>query len=171
MYSVVYLDPPWEYRNNGLNGAAEQHYPTISTDKLCELPDYVNLRCAPDSVLFMWATSPLLPDALRIIEAWNFEYKASMVWLKDAPTYGKLRFYVSTRHELLLIATRGSFQPIVMPDSVIEAPRKKHSEKPDIYSLIEAMYPNQRYLELFARNVQAARPTWTYWGNEAHAKS
>lgn len=55
-------------------------------------------------------------------------------------------------------------EPKNRPDSVIEAPRTKHSKKPEIvYELIEKMYPNQKYLELFARN---RRNGWVSWGDE-----
>ena len=38
---------------------------------------------APDSALFLWATFPQLPEALRLIEAWGFTYKSvAFVWLK-----------------------------------------------------------------------------------------
>jgi excisionase family DNA binding protein len=49
-------------------------------------------------------------------------------------------------------------------DSVIEAPRGRHSEKPEcVYELIERMYRLASKLELFARR---RRPGWTAWGNE-----
>jgi len=56
--------------------------------------------------------------------------------------------------------------PEYTPLSIIEADAKEHSRKPEIYDLIEKMYPNQKYLELFARNKEK-RKNWTYWGNEA----
>ena len=74
--------------------------------------------------------------------------------------------YVLNRHEKLLIATRGDFPtPLQRFDSVVDAQRGRHSEKPKIfYELIERMYPNATRLELFARGK--ARPGWTFWGNE-----
>jgi N6-adenosine-specific RNA methylase IME4 len=30
---------------------------------------------APDCILLLWATDPLLPRALEVIEAWGFSYK------------------------------------------------------------------------------------------------
>lgn len=42
--------------------------------------------------------------------------------------------------------------PSARPDSVIEAPRREHSRKPDeAYALIEGMYPELPKIELFAR--------------------
>jgi ParB-like chromosome segregation protein Spo0J len=55
--------------------------------------------------------------------------------------------------------------PANRPCSVIDAPRREHSRKPDEgYELVEAMYPELPRLELFARNT---RPGWAAWGNEA----
>ena len=81
-YSVVYADPPWRYSAKKVQGAAEQHYPTMSIDELCALP--VADLAAPDSALFLWATFPQLPEALRLIHAWGFVYKTvAFVWLKQ----------------------------------------------------------------------------------------
>jgi N6-adenosine-specific RNA methylase IME4 len=52
------------------------------------------------------------------------------------------------------------------PPSVIHAPVREHSRKPDeVYEIIEKMYPNRKYLELFAR-PEEKRKGWTYWGLE-----
>ena len=80
-YSIIYADPPWQYQRNKVQGAAENHYPTMGIDELCALP--VADLAAPDSALFLWATFPQLPEALRLIEAWGFRYKSvAFVWLK-----------------------------------------------------------------------------------------
>ena len=80
-YPIIYADPPWRYTQKGLQGAAEHHYPTMSINELCALP--VAELAAPDSALFLWATFPQLPEALRLIEAWGFTYKSvAFVWLK-----------------------------------------------------------------------------------------
>ena len=70
LYSVIYADPPWRYQRSSVQGAAEKHYPTMGIDELCALP--VADLAAPDSVLFLWATFPQLPEALRLIKAWAF---------------------------------------------------------------------------------------------------
>jgi len=81
-------------------------------------------------------------------------------------------YWVRIRHELLLIASRGDMPhpaPSARPDSVIEAPRREHSRKPDeVYDLIERMYPVLPRIELFARQ---ARPGWNVWGNEVAAET
>ena len=65
---------------------------------------------APDSALFLWATFPQLPEALRLIEAWGFTYKSvAFVWLKknkkaDSWFYG-LGFWTRGNAEICLLAT------------------------------------------------------------------
>ena len=80
-YSIIYADPPWRYTAKRVQGAAENHYPTMGIEELCALS--VADLAAPDSALFLWATFPQLPEALRLIKAWGFQYKSvAFVWLK-----------------------------------------------------------------------------------------
>ena len=105
-YPIIYADPPWRYAQKGLQGAAENHYPTMSINELCALP--VAELAAPDCALFLWATFPQLPEALRLIEAWGFTYKSvAFVWLKknkkvDSWFYG-LGFWTRGNAEICLL--------------------------------------------------------------------
>jgi len=159
-YTVVYADPPWKYDNTGFSSSADAHYPQMTVEELKDLPiaDIAGEPC----VLMLWATSPLLPEALEVMGAWGFEYKANRVWRKpSAPMMG---WWVRTKHELLLIGTaNGLAHPTDMVDSIIKAPVTEHSEKPEVvYEDIEHCYPGSK-IELFARK---ARDGWTSWGNE-----
>jgi len=160
-FRVLYADPPWDYQNSGFEQSAASQYATMPTDDICAL-DIPSL--VPDNaVLFLWATSPMLPDALRAMEAWGFAYKANMIWLKDrAPGMG---WFLSTKHELLLIGTRGEeMHPKEKPDSALAAPVTSHSRKPEEFAeLIERMYDGP-YIELFARRARSEK--WTVWGYE-----
>jgi N6-adenosine-specific RNA methylase IME4 len=113
IYNVIYADPPWQYSNEGFKGAAEEHYPTMPTAEICQ--HEIKDRFASDAALFMWVTNPLLEDGLRVMQAWDFDYKTNLCWVKDRPTYGKLGFYVYGRHELLLVGILGSFLAIEKP--------------------------------------------------------
>ncbi|TRZ69880.1 MAG: hypothetical protein D4R96_02500 [Nitrosopumilaceae archaeon] len=158
-FSVILSDPPWQYYLNG-KGSPENHYDTMSTESICNL----SIPSAKNSILFLWATAPKLQDALEVMERWGFEYKTNMVWVKDKIGTG---YYFRGQHELLLVGKKGQILvPEVedIPNSVLISPRRAHSEKPsEVYNIIEKMYPNQKYLELFARNK---RENWTSWGNE-----
>lgn len=165
-YSVLYADPPWDYNDKCDNGAVqaggcEKHYPSMSIDELMDLE--VSEVAADDSVLFLWVTSPLMPDAFDLAVAWGFAYKAQFVWDKVRHNMGH---YNSVRHEVLLICTKGSCTPQVTKlfDSVQSIQRTKHSEKPEEFrEIIETLYPKGKKLELFARKTTKG---WKSWGNE-----
>ena len=160
-YSVILADPPWRYDNSGFDEAADNQYPTMPTEEICTLP--IAALADETTVLFLWATNPLLCEALEVMKAWGFEYKTNMAWIKDAGR-GK-GWFLKSKHELLLIGTKlNTPHPKIRPDSCFEAARGTvHSKKPDIvYEIIEAMYPGNK-IELFARNT---RDGWNSWGNE-----
>ena len=160
-FRVIYADPPWQFSNSGFDQSAEAHYPTQSTESISALS--TEIHASTNSACFMWATNAMLEDALSVMQAWGFEYKSNFVWVKDAgPTIG---FYTTSRHELLLIGTRGQgMVPEMRPLSIIKGAVKEHSRKPEVvYELIESMYDGP-YLEMYARG---SRPEWTSWGNEA----
>jgi N6-adenosine-specific RNA methylase IME4 len=117
-----------------------------------------------DAALFLWTPSPMLPGALEVMNGWGFDYRTSMVWVKDKIGMG---WWVRQRHELLLIGRRGAMHTPDAedePESVIEAPRTGHSEKPPVvYEIIERMYPLATRVELFARQ---RRDGWAAWGNQ-----
>jgi N6-adenosine-specific RNA methylase IME4 len=96
--------------------------------------------------------------------AWGFGYRSHIVWAKPRAGTG---YWARSKHELLLIGTRGDIPapaPGDRPDSIIEAPVGRHSEKPTVFAeLIERLYPTLPKIELFARR---ARPGWTAWGKE-----
>jgi N6-adenosine-specific RNA methylase IME4 len=167
-FAVLYADPPWQYEYppmGGSNRSIENHYPTMLLEEICALP--VADIAHENSVLFMWATNPKLYECMKVLDAWGFQYRTDMVWVKDKIGMG---YHARERHEGLLIAKRGELPPPppeARPDSVIEAPRLEHSAKPEIfYDIIDRMYPEIRKIELFSR-APSVRELWTVWGNQA----
>jgi N6-adenosine-specific RNA methylase IME4 len=161
-FPVLYADPPWRYDyTEDTSRQVENHYPTMALDEIKKLV----VPASEDAVLFMWVTSPKLVEGLDLLDAWGFEYRTCMVWVKDKIGMG---YYARQQHEMLLIAKRGALpvpDPEDRPPSVIQAPRGDHSAKPDqVYELIERMYPLQEKCELFQRRP---RPRWAGWGNQA----
>lgn len=162
-FPIIYADPPWRYEHSETDSRKiENQYPTMELDQICGLP--INQVAADDCLLFMWATSPKLHEAMSVIDTWGFDYRTCMVWIKDKIGMG---YYARQKHELLLIAKRGEIPPPLpanRPDSVISAARGKHSEKPEeVYEIIERMYPELPKIELFCRR---RREGWEAWGNE-----
>lgn len=166
-YGVIYADPEWQFktysRETGLDRAADNHYTTSATAEICARP--VGDIAADDCVLFLWATVPMLTDALAVMAAWGFTYKSHAVWIKNHVGTG---YWFRNKHELLLVGTRGKIPAPAMGeqwDSAIEAPLGEHSQKPArFYELIEHYFANLPKIEL---NARAARPGWDAWGAEA----
>lgn len=167
-YQVIYADPPWDYQQCRLSGSAKKHYPTMRIEKLCALP--VAEIADRDCALFLWATFPQLPEALRLIQAWGFMYKTvAFVWLKQnrkALTwfYG-LGFWTRSNAEICLLATKGhpKRQSAGIHQLVI-SPVEQHSKKPDeVREKIAALMGDVPRIELFARQQT---PGWDVWGNE-----
>ena len=159
VFDVVYIDPPWQYSNSGFEMSAENKYPTMS---IKEMIDQVKFKTSENAVMFMWVTNPLLEESFELINGFGFKYKTCFVWTKQRHTAG---FYVFGQHELLMICVKGSgMLPEKKFKSIITGYNSVHSKKPhSVYETIEEMYPNRKYLEVFARNN---RNGWTSWGNE-----
>ena len=167
-YQFIYADPPWKYDQKGLQGAAEKHYATMSMEDICRLP--VEQISAKDSILFLWATFPQPPAALRVISAWGFKYKTvAFLWLKknrkaDSWFFG-LGFWTRGNAEICLLATRGHpKRKAANIHQFIISPIEAHSKKPDIVrdKIVELVGDVPR-IELFARQET---PGWDIWGNE-----
>lgn len=173
LYPVIYADPPWRFgawsEVTGHNKSAENHYPTMETDAICELFAGIGSPCTDDAVLFLWATNPMLLDGLRVMEAWGFNYVHHWIWDKEEIGTG---YWGRDRHELLLIGKRGSFPAPLMgtqPDTVYRERKGDHSVKPAFFAeQLERLFPDLPKLEMFCRDP---RPGWGAWGFEAAGRA
>jgi N6-adenosine-specific RNA methylase IME4 len=111
-------------------------------------------------VLFLWATVPMLQQALQVMSAWGFKYKSHFVWIKDRIGTG---YWNRNKHELLLVGTRGKIPapaPGTQCESAIEAAVGRHSAKPECFlELIERYFPTLPKIELNRRGP--SRPGWS----------
>lgn len=179
-YRTFTADPPWRYQNTSSRGAAENHYSTMSIGELRALtvvPD----NAAEDAHLYLWSTSPHLPEAFSVMEAWRFTYRTQIVWQKPQMGMGNY-FRVGT--ELVLFGTKGNAAvPAELGDAEVEgvgftSARRKHSQKPPEFpEMVMAMSPGP-YMELFSRcnrtrDIETeclctkCRFGWTVWGNQS----
>ena len=168
-YGVILADPEWRFqpysRDTGMDRAADNHYPTSVTEEI-KARDVASIA-AEDCVLFLWATVPMLTDALEVMKAWGFKYKSHFIWAKDRFGTG---YWNRNRHELLLVGTRGDIPAPSQGtqfNSLIEAPVGEHSEKPAFaHEIVERHFPTLPKIELNARKGRAG---WEAWGFEAPA--
>lgn len=173
-FSTILADPPWQFQNRTGKVAPEHkrlnRYSTMTLDDICGLP--VADVAADTAHLYMWVPNALLPDGLRVMEAWGFKYKSNLIWhkiRKDGGSDGRgVGFYFRNVTEIILFGVRGKNARTLAPGrrqvNMLETRKREHSRKPDEqYKLIEACSPGP-YLELFARGE---RPKWSVWGNQA----
>lgn len=167
-YQLIMADCPWSfktYSDRGKGKSADQHYQCMTLDDIKALP--VADLAAPDCSLFFWATAPLLPQALAVIDAWGFTYKSMGFWRKTTK-HGKEAFgtgyVVRCAGEPFLIATRGRPKNSRAHRNVINGLTREHSRKPDeAYRWCETYLPNARRLDMFSRQQRVG---WDAWGAE-----
>ena len=173
-FATVLADPPWQFQNRTGKVAPEHRrlsrYPTMDLGAICDLP--VGDVVAGTAHLYLWVPNALLPDGLRVMDAWGFKYKTNIVWQKirkdGGPDGRGVGFYFRNVTEMLLFGVRGSNARTLAPGrrqvNFLASQKREHSRKPDEqYDLIESCSPGT-YLEMFARGQ---RPGWVNWGNQA----
>lgn len=172
-FKTILADPPWRFTNRTGKVAPEHRrldrYSTMEIAEIAALP--VADVAAANAHLYLWTPNALLPEALKVMEAWGFRYVSNIIWAKrrkdGGPDGRGVGFYFRNVTEMLLFGVHGSMrtlQPARSRVNMIETRKREHSRKPDEqYELIEACSPGP-YLELFARHP---RPGWVVWGDEA----
>lgn len=179
-YNVIYADPPWEYDNTSVK--ADGTGKEISIDNRYELMTLENLKNFPlndiiekDCVLFLWATNPLLPEALELLKAWGFKYKTMLTWKKTSCS--GYWFMGITEH--ILFGVKGNvkaFRSGLL--NFHECKSGNHSQKPHhfrelISKAVSNSFVELKKLELFARSRNNMFPDyeyegWDVYGNEVN---
>jgi N6-adenosine-specific RNA methylase IME4 len=170
-YKTIVIDPPWpgpgaaprfSHSKKGRVPQSVIPYTTMTGVNIAALR--IRDLAAPDSCLWIWATSRSIGDAMLLMELWGFTYRGLFIWMKPLGMGRHMRHQV----EFLLWAGRPGarlVEPRKCPRQVHEWPRpKRHSEKPaEAYAMIADLCDGPR-IDIFARQ---ARPGFEAWGNEA----
>ena len=167
-WKLLLVDPPWQYENKRTGGTsmisgAEQHYDTLSIKDLCELP--IGNLSETNSIMFLWATTALIPEALEVMKAWGFKYKSAVFWRKIMRL--GMGYWFRGQVELCLLGIRGNVKAFrLQKPNFIQSRVRKHSQKPsEMYGLIDLLGIDSK-IELFARE---RREGWDAWGNQLPA--
>lgn len=173
-FGTVLADPPWRFVNRTGKMAPEHkrlnRYETMTVEEICALP--VARVVGDRAHLYLWVPNALMPEGLRVLEAWGFSYKTNIIWhkiRKDGGPDGRgVGFYFRNVTEMLLFGVRGKNIRTLAPGrrqvNFLATRKQEHSRKPDgQYSIIESCSEGP-YLELFARG---RRDGWTSWGAQA----
>lgn len=195
-YELILCDPPWQYGNKISNGAAENHYKTMTLSELKRLPIWD--VAAKDAVLAMWYTGTHTEEAIELAQAWGFRVRTmkGFTWVK-LNRYAERRFnmalesgelvdfsdllamlnnetrmnggnYTRANTEDLLIATHGIGLERVNASikQVVYTCLGEHSEKP---------WEVRHRLELLYGDVRRVElfardswPGWDRWGNQCN---
>lgn len=172
-FKTVLADPPWRFTNRTGKIAPEHkrlgRYGTMSFEEICDLP--VDDVTAKNSHLYLWVPNALLPEGIKVMQAWGYRYVSNVIWAKrrkdGGPDGRGVGFYFRNVTEPILFGVKGSMRtldPARSTVNMIESRKREHSRKPDEqYDLIESCSPGP-YLEMFARY---AREGWSAWGDES----
>ncbi|WP_226661323.1 MT-A70 family methyltransferase [Alteriqipengyuania lutimaris] len=173
-YGTILADPPWQFQNRTGKVAPEHkrlnRYGTMALDDICDLP--VEAIADNPAHLYLWVPNALLPEGLKVMDAWGFRYVSNIIWekvRKDGGPDGRgVGFYFRNVTEILLFGVRGKNARTLAPGrrqvNIIRSQKREHSRKPDEqYKIIEECSWGPR-IELFSRGK---RKDWTVWGNQA----
>ena len=171
-YSTIVADPPWRYQKDLANGAkpgaAEAHYSTMGMREMAEMP--VSDLASDDAHLYLWVTVPRLYGdrgdrsftPVDLMEAWGFEFKTMLTWVKSGSPGMGWYFRGSTEHVLFGVRGRLPIPAAVRERNVLTASRKGHSGKPPGFiDLVERVSPGP-YLEMFCRQPRFGWDSWGY---------
>lgn len=192
---IILVDPPTKFsRGATVRGSADNHYETMTPEQILSWLQETQIAktIADNAIMFLWLSTSIqytlvdvsyqVPGFLEgheilsevkikqpfyqvFLERLGFAAPDSeFAWVKDKIGMGSK---VRNQHEKCLIAVKGKMPlPAKLFSSVIQAPRGEHSRKPEIYELIESMYPGRNYCEWFHRGKDK-RKHWKFHGNEA----
>ena len=135
-FRVLVIDPPWKYNARGDDDThrARNPYPDMTLEEIKALP--VPTLAHKDAILWLWTTNAFLLEAFGCLEAWGFQHKTMLTWVKDRMGTGD---WLRGKTEHCLMAIRG--KPVVTltnQTTALLAPLREHSRKPDeFYALVE----------------------------------
>jgi N6-adenosine-specific RNA methylase IME4 len=167
-YDIIYADPPWSYKNKKTGGSmisgSACKYDVMSIEDICNLP--IKYISSKNSVLFLWATVPLMKEAFQVMDAWGFEYKTMITWRKIMSL--GMGYWFRGQCEHLLFGVRGKVKAFRFQEpNFMQIKVLAHSEKPEEFrKMIERAtinMPSQNRVELFARQNTDG---WDVFGNE-----
>lgn len=147
-FDVLVVDPPWQYekRKEDTTHRGRNPYPTMTTEEICAY----KIHPSENAMLWLWTTNAFMRDAYRVLDEWGFQEKTILTWVKDRMGVGD---WLRGKTEHCILAVKG--KPLVTltnQTTVLEAPVREHSRKPDeFFALVDALCPSRNRAEYFQR--------------------
>ena len=177
MVRTIVADPPWRprlhantvgRREGKYRAGPQRYYELMSVEEICALASWVKAHSQERSHLYLWVLNQHVDWGYEVARSWGFEPQQMLTWRKTTnggeAILGTGRFQANT--EQVLVCRRGG--PVgnafgFTRGTCFDAPRGRHSEKPDrLFEIVEGASPGP-YLEMFARRPRSG---WRVWGRE-----
>jgi len=168
-FDVITMDPPWQLASAAPTRGVAIGYKQLPNKDIMEIP--IN-KLQKNGFLFIWVINARYAFALELFEKWGYELCDDITWVKTTVNRRLAKghgFYLQHAKETCLVGRKGCDPPSLnggcCPD-VVFAERRGQSQKPEqLYTLIESLVPQGKYLEIFARRNNL-RNFWVSIGNE-----
>jgi len=169
-FGIIVVDPPWPYTEHGSNPLdthghrAANPYPEMSLDEIrADGLIEVAGKADDDCVLWLWTTHKFMRHSFELLDAWGFEDKAILTWVKNKMGLGN---WLRSKSEFCIMAIKG--KPTIAltnQTTVLNGKAREHSRKPDeFYVLVESLCLNEsKKYDRFAREL---RDDWECSGND-----
>eukprot|EP00924_Labyrinthula_sp_SR-Ha-C_P006410 snap_masked-scaffold_57-processed-gene-0.37-mRNA-1 protein AED:1.00 eAED:1.00 QI:0/-1/0/0/-1/1/1/0/172 len=168
-FDVILIDAPWKVSSKRPTRGTTISYPMMSDEQIVELSQELPV-VIKKGFLFLWVPVSRIGKVMNILTYMSFVLKENFIWRKITE-WGNERWRPGTlflrNNELCLVLEKGKDNFAVkgkVRTEMVERLKVPSEKSSRIYEEIETLFPNGRYLEVFA-HTNNLRPGLVSLGN------